>query len=171
MNSGFYPALGTPTGVGGTLVKDSFNRQVELMDRGGGARGFVHGIDGEMETIRNKEYLIAKQCRDVVNNRIPVLVGVMDCSIDRVLDRIDALESIKLDGVVTTTLFTTRWIPGILLFFQNTSKFPLPGLHLRFTFRDPNPNHDTYPKELIKETNITGYKTGEPEFNPRIVPG
>lgn len=56
MNSGFYPALGTPTGVGGTLVKDSFNRQVELMIEAGAQGVLCMGSMGKMETIRNKEY-------------------------------------------------------------------------------------------------------------------
>ncbi len=163
MNSGFYPALGTPTGVGGTLVKDSFNRQVELMIEAGAQGVLCMGSMGKMETIRNKEDpLVAKQCRDVVNNRIPVLVGVMDCSIDRVLDRMDALESIKLDGVVTTVPFydplDTRDIVNFFKTLSKNSRYPVYIYDLPSVTQTPITIRVL--KELVKETNIRGIKTG-----------
>ena len=106
MKDGFYPALGTPTDGSGRLIVKSFRNQIDSMI-GSGASGILClGSMGKMASVRNNEYSnITKQCVAAVKGRIPVMVGVMDCSADRVLDRIDALDNIVIDGVVATSPF------------------------------------------------------------------
>lgn len=163
MRKEFYPALGTPVNLDGSLVKDSFERQIELMIAAGAKGVLCMGSMGNMASIRNREYpLVAKQCRDVINHRVPLLVGVMDCSISRVLDRIDSLENIDINGVVATAPFysplKSNEIVNFFIQLARKSKFPvyiydLPGV-------TQSPISIAQLKELVKEKNIVGIKTG-----------
>ena len=100
MKDGFYPALGTPTSDNGELIEDSYNKEIELMLEAGAQGVLCMGSMGKMAAIRNSEYpKIAKYCFKVISERIPVMVGVMDCSASRVLDRIEALGNMNIDGV------------------------------------------------------------------------
>jgi len=163
MEKEFYPALGTPTNLDGKLVKESFGRQIELMISSGAKGALCMGSMGNMASLRNSEYpLIAKYGCDVVNHRVPLLVGVMDCSISRILDRIDSLKDIEIDGVVATVPFYSPLKPNeIVTFFSELariSKFPvyiydLPGV-------TQSPISVSQLKALINEENIVGIKTG-----------
>jgi 4-hydroxy-tetrahydrodipicolinate synthase len=162
MKKEFYPALGTPTSSDGTLEKDSFSRQIELMIHAGAKGLLCMGSMGKMVAIKDHEYpVIAAQCCDAANNRTPVIVGVMDCSAGRVLDRIDALGNIDIDGVVATVPFYYVLNSGeIVNYFRlvaRSSKYPvyiydLPGVtQVSITLAQL--------KLLMEEPNIKGIKT------------
>ncbi len=163
MEKGFYPALGTPIHLDGTLVKESFGRQIELMISSGAKGVLCMGSMGNMASLRNSEYPgIAKYACDVVHHRIPLLVGVMDCSISRILDRIDTLKDLEIDGVVATVPFYSPLKPNeIVKFFSELarkSKFPvyiydLPGV-------TQSPISVSQLESLINFKNIVGIKTG-----------
>lgn len=163
MKKEFYPALGTPTQLDGTLVKDSFGRQIELMISNGAKGALCMGSMGNMVSLRDSEYhSIAQYACDVVHHRIPLLVGVMDCSISRVVDRINALKDLEIDGVVTTVPYYSPLKPNeIVSFFSEVAKksmFPvyiydLPGV-------TQSPISVSQLKSLLNETNIVGIKTG-----------
>ena len=163
MEKGFYPALGTPIHLDGTLVKESFGRQIELMISSGAKGALCMGSMGNMASLRNSEYPgIAKYACDVVHHRIPLLVGVMDCSISRILDRIDTLKDMEIDGVVATVPFYSPLKPNeIVKFFSELarkSKFPvyiydLPGV-------TQSPISVSQLESLINFKNIVGIKTG-----------
>ena len=163
MEKGFYPALGTPIHLDGTLVKESFGRQIELMISSGAKGALCMGSMGNMASLRNSEYPgIAKYACDVVHHRIPLLVGVMDCSISRILDRIDTLKDLEIDGVVATVPFYSPLKPNeIVKFFSELarkSKFPvyiydLPGV-------TQSPISVSQLESLINFKNIVGIKTG-----------
>lgn len=163
MKKEFYPALGTPLTPSGTLVKESFERQIELMISSGAKGTLCMGSMGNMASIRNSEYpLIAKQAFSVIHRRIPLLVGVMDCSISRIIDRIDSLKDINIDGVVTTPPFysplKSNEIVNFFTELSRKSKFPvyiydLPGV-------TQSPISIAQLKALVKEKNIVGIKTG-----------
>lgn len=163
MRKEFFPALGTPLNSDGTLVKESFRRQIELMIESGAKGVLCMGSMGNMASIRNCEFpVIAKQCFDIIDDRIPILVGVMDCSISRILDRIDSLDNLDINGVVTTIPFYSSLKPTeIVHFFSELarwSKYPvyiydLPGV-------TQAPILYSQLKELIGEKNIAGIKTG-----------
>ena len=109
MKDGFYPALGTPTDVDGRLVRSSYEKEINLMIEAGAKGLLCMGSMGRMESIPDKEYpLIAKECFAITSQRLPLMVGVMDCSVSRVLDRIRALNNIDIEGVVATVPFYSR---------------------------------------------------------------
>jgi len=162
MENGFYSALGTPTDDNGKLVEKSFAKEIELMITSGAAGMLCMGSMGKMESIRNSEYSkIADKCVKAVAKRVPVLVGVMDCSIARVLDRIEALGDIDIDGVVTTVPFYAKVnATSIINFFTHISKkskypvfiYDLPSV-------TQSPVTADILKHLMKIQNIKGVKT------------
>ncbi|RIJ46647.1 dihydrodipicolinate synthase family protein [Maribellus luteus] len=130
MKDGFYPALGTPTNAEGNLMVNSFGKQIELMIESGAKGVLCMGSMGKMASIRNSEYSnVAVQCVKVVKQRLPLMVGVMDCSVSRVLDRIEALGNIDIDGVVATVPYYHKLNAGeIVSFFRLLSvksKYPV----------------------------------------------
>ncbi len=130
MKNGFYPALGTPTDDEGKLVVKSFDKEIELMI-GAGAKGILcMGSMGKMATIKDREYpKVAKQCFETVSQRVPLMVGVMDCSVSRVIDRIGALGDIEIDGVVATVPYyykvNTKEIVRFFELLAKTSRYPV----------------------------------------------
>ncbi len=162
MNNGFYPALGTPTGSNGNLIKNSFTREIDLMIDAGASGVLCMGSMGKMATIRSSEYRkIAKQCSLVVAQRVPLLVGVMDCSVLRISDRIDALDNINIDGVVATAPFYHKTNPAeIVNFFSllaKTSKYPV------YIYDLPSVTQSPVTTDIVKTLagipNIAGIKT------------
>jgi 4-hydroxy-tetrahydrodipicolinate synthase len=159
---GFYPALGTPLDENGVLVDKSFEGEIESMISSGASGFLCMGSMGRMESVRNSEYPeIAKKCVAFVKKRVPVLVGVMDCSIARVLDRISALGDLDIDGVVTTAPFYSRVSDtGIINFFSKiskVSKYPV------FIYDLPSVAQVSITagilKKLAADQNIKGLKT------------
>lgn len=130
MENGFYPALGTPVDDKGVLLEDSYAKQIELMI-GAGASGLLcMGSMGQMESIKNTEYLkVATKCVEVNAGRLPVMVGVMDCSLARVLDRVELLNNLDIEGIVATLPFyyKIRPVDGVSFYRQlaERSKFPV----------------------------------------------
>ena len=94
------------------------------MIEAGAAGVLCMGSMGNMVSIRNDEYpRVARECVNAVGGRLPVMVGVMDCSVSRVLDRIEALGDIKIDGVVATLPFYYKLNPGnTISFYKMLSK-------------------------------------------------
>ena len=60
MKKEFYPALGTPVNADGMLIKESFDRQIELMITAGAKGALCLGSMGNMASIRNQEILDCK---------------------------------------------------------------------------------------------------------------
>ncbi|MDD4193250.1 MAG: dihydrodipicolinate synthase family protein [Mangrovibacterium sp.] len=130
MENGFYPALGTPVTDEGKLIAESFIKEIGLMIDAGAKGLLCMGSMGNMASVRSREYPeVARQCVETVRQRLPVMVGVMDCSVSRVRDRIDALGALKIDGVVATAPFYYKVnTDGIVQFFTllaKVSKYPV----------------------------------------------
>jgi dihydrodipicolinate synthase/N-acetylneuraminate lyase len=162
MKNGFYPALGTPTNDDGKLIEASFSKGIELMLASNASGVLCMGSMGNMAGIRNSEYSkTASVCVKTVAGKVPVMVGVMDCSINRVLDRIDALKDINIDGVVTTSPFYYKLTSGEISYFYTMlakkSKFPV------FIYDLPSVTQAPVSKDiliqLMKIRNIKGIKT------------
>jgi len=163
MNNGFYAALGTPTDANGKLIETSFSKEIDLMISAGSAGMLCMGSMGKMESIRNSEYpLIAAKCVQMAAKRVPVMVGVMDCSVSRVLDRIDALGNIAIEGVVATAPFYSKVsASGIINFYTQIakkSKYPVFIYDLPSVTQSPITADILKP--LMKIQNIKGMKTG-----------
>ena len=162
MKNGFYPALGTPTDANGQLVGSSYEKQIDLMIEAGAQGVLCMGSMGRMESIRDRAYpVIAQTCCDMVSRRVPVMVGVMDCSVSRVQDRIHALKKIDIDGVVATLPFYYRISErNAIRFFTmlaQSSSYPV------FIYDLPSVTQlsvtENMLNELMKQPNIKGIKT------------
>ena len=162
MKDGFYPALGTPTDANGQLVRSSYEKQIELMIEAGAQGVLCMGSMGRMDSIRDSAYpVIAQACCDMVSRRVPVMVGVMDCSVSRVMDRIQALGNPDIDGVVATVPFYFRINENNAIRFftmlAQSSAYPvyvydLPSV-TQFSVTENMLN------EMMKQPNIKGIKT------------
>lgn len=109
MDKGFYTALGTPLNEDGTLCIEGMQEQIEQQIEAGASGLLVMGSMGNMTYLKNSEYAkVAKCSAEAARGRIPVLVGVTDVSIGRVMDRVHALEGISgIDGIVSTVPYYT----------------------------------------------------------------
>lgn len=162
MKDGFYPALGTPTNNDGQLIENSYHKGIELMLEADAQGVLCMGSMGKMTTIRNSEYAkIAKSCSEIVSGRVPVLVGVMDCSASRVLDRVDILGNIDIQGVVATTPFFYKLgTDEIINFFKilaKHSRFPVYLYDLPSVTQSPITGEIL--QSLLTISNIKGIKT------------
>ena len=104
MEKGFYTALGTPLDENGNFVPKGMIAQIEQQIEAGASGLLVMGSMGQMTYIKQSEYgKVAKASVEAVKGRIPVLVGVTDVSIHRVMERVEALKGIEgIDGIVST---------------------------------------------------------------------
>ena len=162
MKDGFYPALGTPTGANGRLVRSSFEKEINLMIDAGAQGLLCMGSMGRMESIPDKEYpLIAKACYEITSKRVPLMTGVMDCSVSRVLDRIQALGNLDIEGVVTTVPFYSRLNErNAINFFSllaKSSRYPVYIYDLPSVTQFAVTENMLY--ALMKQPNIKGIKT------------
>ncbi len=162
MENGFYPALGTPLDSNGILIENSYAKQIELMIDAGASGLLCMGSMGQMESIRNSEYLkVATKCVEANAGRLPVMVGVMDCSLARVLDRVKLLNDLDIQGVVATLPFYYKLRPADAVnFFQQLgqhSKFPVYVYDLPSVTQLPITTDIV--EQLKGESNIKGIKT------------
>ena len=93
MEKGFYTALGTPLDENGNFIPGSMANQIEQQIEAGASGLLVMGSMGQMTYIKQDEYAkVAAESVKAAKGRIPVLVGVTDVSIHRVMDRVEALK-------------------------------------------------------------------------------
>ena len=160
---GFYTALGTPLDADGDFIAPSFRRQIEDQLAAEAAGFLALGSMGNQPGVKSRDLpRIARACHDTVKGRCPVLVGVMDNSIARVMERIDSLTGIGIDGVVATTpFFYPLTQPDVARFFETIaqrSPFPV------FLYDLPAVTGTTIELEtiasLIRTSAISGIKTG-----------
>ena len=104
MEKGFYTALGTPLDENGNFIPGSMANQIEQQIEAGASGLLVMGSMGQMTYIKQDEYAkVAAESAKAAKGRVPVLVGVTDISIHRVMDRVEALKGIDgIDGIVST---------------------------------------------------------------------
>lgn len=104
MKKGFYTALGTSLNPDFTFCAEGMATQIEQQIEAGASGLLVLGSMGNMSYLRDSEYAKVVKCSvEAAKGRVPVLVGVTDISINRVLDRVKALEGIDgIDGIVST---------------------------------------------------------------------
>lgn len=106
MKNGFLPALGTPLNKDGSLVVDSFKKQICDQIDAGAAGLLALGSMGIEAFIRNNVYSdVVKAAVDAAKGRVPVFVGAMDTSVSRVKDRISEIEDYDISGVVVMAPF------------------------------------------------------------------
>ena len=164
MEKGFYTALGTPFDAEGHFLADSMARQIDQQIEAGASGLLVMGSMGIETYIKNSEYAkVAEAAAKAAAGRVPVLVGVTDVSIGRVMDRVDAISHVDgIDGIVSTVpYYSTVNQTQIFNFYNeiaNQSKWPVYLYDLAVVTKAA-----TLPatvKKLWKNPNIKGIKSG-----------
>lgn len=164
MEKGFYTALGTPFDAEGNFLADSMSRQIEQQIEAGASGLLVMGSMGIQAFIKNSQYAkVAEVSAKAAAGRVPVLVGVTDVSIGRVMDRVDAISQVEgIDGIVSTVpYYSTCNQTHIYNFYNsiaNQSKWPVYLYDLAVVTKAA-----TLPatvKKLWKNPNIKGIKSG-----------
>ena len=164
MEKGFYTALGTPLNPDFTFCEEGMIAQIEQQIEAGASGLLVMGSMGNMTYLKNAEYAKVAECSaKAAAGRIPVLVGVTDVSIGRVMDRVNALEGIKgIDGIVSTVPYYTAVNQDHIYKFYNeianqsgkpTYLYDLPGVTKVATL-------PATVMKLWKNPNIKGIKSG-----------
>lgn len=164
MKTGFYPALGTPLDDMGYLVPESMEKQIQDQIAEGAAGLLVMGSMGIEPYIKHSEYRnVAARSVDAAEGKCPVLVGVMDNSISRVVERIESLKGLKIDGIVATTPYYYASSPAeIKNYFESIAKkspFPLYLYDLPVVTKVKITTDVA--EYLMSVDNIKGIKTGD----------
>ena len=164
MKEGFYTALGTPVDNNGNLIADSFQKHVEEQIEAGASGLLAMGSMGIEPYLKQSEYRkIALAASETARGRCPVLVGVMDNSIGRVMERIDSLEGLHIDGVVATTPFyysvTQEELKRFYTEIADRSKYPLYLYDLAVVTKTKITVGAI--EFLMQHGNIKGIKTGD----------
>lgn len=164
MKKGFYTALGTPTDENGAFCEASMSTQIRQQLDAGASGLLVMGSMGKEAFIRNSVYRdVAAGSAKAANGEAPVLVGVTDVSIGRVMDRIDALKGIKgIDGVVSTIpYYSTCKQDDIYNFYNEIAKqSPWPVYLYDLAVVTKAPTLPSTVQKLWKNPNIKGIKSG-----------
>lgn len=164
MNKGFYTALGTPFDKDFNVLADSMTQQIEQQIDAGVSGLLVMGSMGNESYIRNDQYAkVAEISAKTAAGRVPVLVGVTDVSIGRVMDRVEAISHVKgIDGVVSTVPYYAKVNQSHIFTFYNEianqSKFPVYLYDLAGVTKTAT-TPETVMK-LWKNKNIKGIKSG-----------
>jgi len=163
MKNGFYTALGTPLDSSDNLCAKSFAKQVEDQVAAGASGILIMGSMGIGPFIKDSEFAkVAKVGCEAAKGACSAFVGVMDVSVTRVLEKIDALKGMKIDGVVATApYYFTSSQDEIVSYFEKIaakSAFPvymydLPGV-TKAAISVKTVEH------LMKNKNIKGIKSG-----------
>lgn len=164
MKKGFYTALGTPMNPDFTFCEEGMIAQIEQQIEAGASGLLVMGSMGNMSYLKDSEYAkVAKCSAEAAKGRVPVLVGVTDVSIGRVLDRVNALEGIEgIDGIVSTVPYYAAVTQDNIFTFYNeianrsgraTYLYDLPGVTKVATAPETV-------KRLWVNPNIKGIKSG-----------
>lgn len=164
MNKGFYTALGTPLDRDGNFMADSMTRQIRQQIDAGVSGILVMGSMGNMTYLKNSEYPKVAACAaEAAKGQVPVLVGVTDLSIGRVMDRVAALEGIQgIDGIVSTVpYYSTMNQDGIFTFYNeiaNRADKPVYLYDLAVVTKAATAPATV--RKLWKNDNIKGIKSG-----------
>jgi len=163
MKNGFYTALGTALDAEGNFLAKGFEKQVEDQVAAGAAGLLVMGSMGIQPYIKNSEYAkVAASGAKAAKGACPVLVGVMDTSIARVMDRIDAVKDLAIQGVVATAPFYYAVSQEEIkeFFKQIADASPLPVYLYDLGGVTQAPFAASTVESLMQHKNIKGIKTG-----------
>ena len=164
IRQGFYTAMGTPLNPDGTVCERGLRQHIENQITNGAAGVFIMGTMGCQPAIKTEEYgKVARIASDAVKGRTALLVGAMDNSIARVLDRIKALHGCELTGVVLTAPFFFPCEGKLLVNFftriADQSEFPV------FLYDQPGVTNNKIKNadiaQLAKHPNILGIKSAD----------
>ena len=130
LTNGFYTALGTPIDEFGNLVAHSLEKHIENQIEAGASGLLLMGSMGIEAYLKNSTFKAAAEVGVLANKgRLPLFVGAMDNSIVRVMEKIDMLRGLDIDGVVLTTPYyatlTTDEVVNWFKTIADASPFPV----------------------------------------------
>ena len=164
LKKGFYTALGTPLDRNGNIVADSLVKEINMQIEAGASGLLLMGSMGIEASIKNSAYKEAvKVAADAVAGRVPLFVGAMDNSIERVKDRIDMIKEYSFDAVVLTTPFySVSPDAENANFFEKVADYSPKPVFL-YDLAVVTKQKITYPmvQRLAKHPNIKGIKSGD----------
>jgi 4-hydroxy-tetrahydrodipicolinate synthase len=164
MKDGFFTALGTPIDEFGNLISSSFEKQIKDQVEAGASGVLVMGSMGCGPCVKQSDFTkIVDTAAKAAGGKCSVLVGVMDNSAARVIEKAEALKGFKIDGVVSTTpyYFEDTTQEDLKEFFKrvaNSVPFPL------YLYDLPSATQIYFAQDtlnyLLTVDNIRGIKTG-----------
>ena len=164
MEKGFYTALGTPTDKDGNFCAESMVSQIEQQIEAGASGLLVMGSMGKQAFLRPSECpKVAKVSVEAAKGRVPVLVGVTDCAISKVLERVNAMKDIKgIDGIVSTVPYYSLCNQDHIYNFYNeiANRAGLPTYLYDLAVVTKVATAPATVKKLWKNPNIKGIKSG-----------
>lgn len=167
LKNGFYTALGTPLDESGNLVAESLKNHINQQIDAGASGLLLMGSMGIEAFVKNSAYKSAVEIAVETNNkRLPLFVGAMDNSIAKVMEKIDFMRGLDIDGVVLTTPFygTISDDFAVNWFLSLADRIPFPiymyDLAVAVKYKITLPIID----KLINHPNIKGIKTADWEL-------
>ncbi|MBR2309507.1 MAG: dihydrodipicolinate synthase family protein [Oscillospiraceae bacterium] len=167
LKKGFYTALGTPIDENGDLIADSLVKQIEMQIAHGASGLLLMGSMGIEVFLKNSTWAEAVQVAVKANaGRLPLFVGAMDCSVAKVMEKVNLLNGAKIDGIVLTTPFYSGMKPEQVVNFYTriADKCPVPvflyDLAVATKIKITRPMVD----KLVHHPNIAGIKTADWEL-------
>jgi 4-hydroxy-tetrahydrodipicolinate synthase len=164
LKDGFYTALGTPVDGSGSFAPAGFVRQIGDQIAHGASGLLVMGSMGMEPCLRDKDFrAVAQSSVNAAKGRAPLFVGAMDNSVSRVMDRIDSLKGLALDGVVLTAPFyfvlSQSELTGFFRTIADSSPFPIYLYDLPTVVKHKITIEMAF--ELAEHRNIRGIKTAD----------
>jgi 4-hydroxy-tetrahydrodipicolinate synthase len=170
---GIIPPLVTPLLDPETIDRDATRRVLEHVIEGGVAGIFLLGTTGEGPSLSiemKKEFI--GLCCEVVKDRVPILVGITDCSLTETINMAKVSKQAGATAVVLTSPFFFPIDQDDLLRFV---KRVLPSVELPvMLYNMPGLTKVWFEietlQELIKEPNIVGIKdsSGDLEYFEKV---
>lgn len=106
LKKGFYTALGTPLLKDGSIDKESLEKEINMQIDAGASGMLLMGSMGMEASVPDKAYVDAVHTAcGAVAGRVPLFVGAMDNSAQRVLERIERIKDCPYTAAVVTTPF------------------------------------------------------------------
>lgn len=167
LKKGFYTALGTPIDENGDLVAGSLTKEIEMQIAHGASGLLLMGSMGIEAYLKNATWQQAVQVAAKANaGRLPLFVGAMDCSIAKVMEKIDLIGNVKVNAVVLTTPFYSGMKPEQVVNFFTViaDRSPAPVFLYDLAVVTKIKITRGMVDQLIKHPNIAGIKTADWEL-------
>ena len=164
LKKGFYTAIGTPLLKDGSIDKESLEKEINMQIDAGASGLLLMGSMGMEASVPDKAYVDAVHTASAaVGGRVPLFVGAMDNSAQRVIERIERVKDCPFTAAVVTTPFYFANCEAVHCdFFEMIADksdkpiflYDLPGVtKCKITF--------DMVKRLAKHENIKGIKSGD----------
>ncbi len=164
LKKGFYTALGTPLDEKGNLIPSSLEKHIEQQIQAGASGLLLMGSMGIEAFVTNAAYKeIVKVAVAANRGRLPLFVGAMDTSIAKVMEKIDLIGDVEIEGVVLTTPFYSgvndEQIVNFYTGIADRSKYPI----YLYDLPTVTKAKITLPivQKIISHPNIKGIKTAD----------